>query len=213
MLPSVTQAKPRRGRQAEAARNDQLVLDAARAVFAQHGFDAPVAAVAERAGVGIGTLYRRYGAKDDLLKKLCVLSLEQNLTAADAALAAETPWEGLCDYVRTCVALAVGAFAPLAGQIEATDEMFQLARAVRRRVTGLVRRAHAAGALRQDATAVDVLQLIERFSRAFPPGGDPREQAVRHRQVEIALSGLRAGTQPPLPGRAPKPRDYESRWA
>lgn len=203
---------PRRGRQAEAQRNDALVLEAARAVFAERGGDAPVAAVAERAGVGMGTLYRRYGGKDELLQTLCLLSLEQNLAAAERALEAESPWDGLGDYVRTCVGLAVGAFSPLAGRIDATPEMARLAAAVRRRVTELVRRGHAAGALRTDANAIDVLQLIERFSRAFPPSADARDDATRRRLVEIALSGLRAGAGPPLPRPAPRPSDYERRW-
>lgn len=208
----MTDASPRRGRQAEALRNDELVLNAARAVFAERGSDAPVAAVAERAGVGMGTLYRRYGGKDELLQKLCLLSLEQNLAAVESALAAVTPWEGLCDYVRTCVRLAVGAFRPLAGKIEATAEMSQLAGTVRRRVTELVRRAHTTGALRGDANAIDILELIERFSRAFPPSDDPGDKATRRRQVEIALGGLRAGAEQPLPRPAPKPGDYARRW-
>jgi AcrR family transcriptional regulator len=208
----VTQQRPRRGRQAEALRNDTLVLDAARAVFAERGGDAPIAAVAERAGVGIGTLYRRYGGKDELLQRLCLLSLEQNLAAAQRALAADAPWDGLCDYVRACVGLAVGAFSPLAGQIEASDDMSRQAKAVRRRVTELVRRAHVDGSLRADANAIDVLQLIERFGRAFPPSDDAKDQATRGRQVEIALGGLHAGATSPLPAPAPKPSDYERRW-
>ncbi|HJZ28613.1 MAG TPA: helix-turn-helix domain-containing protein, partial [Streptosporangiaceae bacterium] len=51
------------GRQAEARRNDLVVLEAARDVFSAQGADAPVSAVADRAGVGIGTLYRRFGSK------------------------------------------------------------------------------------------------------------------------------------------------------
>ncbi|MGI8430649.1 MAG: TetR/AcrR family transcriptional regulator [Solirubrobacteraceae bacterium] len=204
--------RPRRGRHAEALRNDALVLDAARAVFAERGGDAPVAAVAERAGVGIGTLYRRYGGKDELLKRLCVLSLEQNVAGAESAIASDEPWEGFCEYVRTSIRLAVGAFSPLAGKIEPTEEMSRLAGTVRRRVTELVRRAHADGSLRTDANAIDILQLIERFSRAFPPNGDSQDEATRRRQVEIALGGLHANVGPPLPGPAPKPSDYVRRW-
>lgn len=205
--------RPRKGRQAEAVRNDALVLEAARAVFAERGSEAPVAAVAARAGVGIGTLYRRYGGKDELLQKLCLLSLEQNLAAVESALAANTAWDGLCDYIRTCVDLAVGAFSPLAGKIETTVAMVKLASTVRRRVSELVTRAHAAGTLRADANAVDILQLIERFSRAFPPSADPQEKATRRRQVELALSGLQSGRGELLPLPAPTTSDYERRWA
>ena len=83
------------GRQAEARRNDLVVLEAARDVFSALGADAPVSAVADRAGVGIGTLYRRFGSKTELLQRLCVLAMDQTLQAADDALEASDPWAGL----------------------------------------------------------------------------------------------------------------------
>ena len=92
-----------RGRQQEAARNDRKVLDAAREVFATQGWDAPVSAVAERAGVGMGSLYRRYGSKTELLQRLCVLAMEQNIAAAEQSLAMDEPWDALSSYVHACV--------------------------------------------------------------------------------------------------------------
>jgi AcrR family transcriptional regulator len=208
----VTSTKPLRGRQAEAARNDRAVLYAARAVFAEHGFDAPMTAVAETAGVGIGTLYRRYGGKQELLQRLCVLSLEQNLDAANAALAADDAWEGLCDYIRACVDFGAGAFAPAAGTIVATADMWQHARAVRRHVGKLVKRAQQDGAVRPDVNAIDILQLVQHFSRAHPGSSRPRGSATGERQLAIALSGLRAGAVVALPRPAPRAEDYESVW-
>jgi AcrR family transcriptional regulator len=61
---------PLSGRRKQAARNDGIILDAARAVFVADP-TAPIAAVAERAGVGISALYRRHGSKEDLLRRLC----------------------------------------------------------------------------------------------------------------------------------------------
>src|SRR5882757_4393893 len=90
------------GRQSDARRNDLAVLDAARDVFTARGADAPISDVAARAGVGIGTLYRRYGSKTELLQRLCVLAMEQSLAAAAAALAMDNPWNGLTAYIRTC---------------------------------------------------------------------------------------------------------------
>lgn len=104
----------------EAARNDRLLLDAAREVFATKGFDAPVAAIAERAGVGIGSLYRRYATKRDLLQHLCVLAMEQGVEAAERGLADDDAWAGLAGYIRDCVAFGTGALAPLAGSRPAT---------------------------------------------------------------------------------------------
>ena len=72
---------PMSGRRAEAARNDRRILDAARAVFvADPG--APIAAVAEHAGVGISALYRRYASKEELLRRLCGDGLKVYLAAA-----------------------------------------------------------------------------------------------------------------------------------
>ncbi len=112
-----------RGRQAEARRNDLAVLEAARDVFIAMGADAPIAAVAERAGVGMGTLYRRYGSKTELLQRLCMLAMEQALEAADEALRADDPWAGLAGYITAAIELRSGALASLAGRIETTDEM------------------------------------------------------------------------------------------
>ncbi|MGI8413159.1 MAG: TetR/AcrR family transcriptional regulator [Solirubrobacteraceae bacterium] len=203
--------KPLRGRQAEARRNDRLVLDAARRVFAEHGFSAPITAVAEEAGVGIGTLYRRYDGKDELLQHLCVLSLRQNLEAANEALAMDDAWEGLADYIQRCVDFGAGAFAPVAGTIVTTDEMRELAQAVRSSVSKLVTRAQRVGSLRTDVNVIDVLQLVEHFSRAHP-GAGPRTRGPRARQLAIALSGLRADGRLALPAPPPTPEDYEAAW-
>ena len=214
------------GRQAEARRNDLVVLEAARDVFTAHGAAAPIAAVAERAGVGMGTLYRRYGSKTELLQRLCVLAMDQALAAADAALAASDPWEGLAGYIRACVDLRSGALASLAGQIETTAEMRETARLSMARAAEIVARAHETGSLRADVTALDITWLIEQFSRRAPDPVDPEEERnVRDRLLAIALAGLQAGllppagqvprapAAPPLPGRPPSPALYTSRWS
>jgi len=72
-------APPLRGRQAQAAQNDGLILQAAREVFLADP-TAPISAVAERAGVGIGALYHRYAGKEDLLRTLCRNGQEIYLT-------------------------------------------------------------------------------------------------------------------------------------
>ena len=205
------------GRQAEARRNDLVVLEAARDVFAAQGADAPVSAVAERAGVGMGTLYRRYGSKTELLQRLCVLAMNQALTVADDALAASDPWDGLCGYIRACVELRSGALAALAGQIEATAEMRRTARRGMARLAEIVARAHAGGRLRADVTALDVSWLIEQFSRRPPDWLEPfdpdEERNVRSRLLAIALDGLRAHPGHVLPGRPPSRSRYMNRWS
>jgi len=213
------------GRQAEARRNDMVVLEAARDVFTAQGAGAPISAVAERAGVGMGTLYRRYGSKTELLQRLCVLAMEQALAAADDALGAGDPWDGLAGYIRACVELRSGALAALAGQIETTAPMRSTARRSMARLEEIVARAHRAGRLRPDVTALDISWLIEQFSRRAPDQVDPDEERnVRSRLVAIALDGLRARAgEPldglraragePLPGRPPSRSHYAGRWS
>jgi AcrR family transcriptional regulator len=207
----------RRGRYLEAQRNDRLVLQAAREVFATRGAAAPVAAVAERAGVGVGSLYRRYGSKTELLQRLCVLAMQEAASAAEVALAAEDAWTGLADYIRTCVAFGSGALGPLAGTIETTPEMWALSRAGRGLLGRVVARAHAANVLRADVTSLDIAWLIEHFGKHGPDRLDDDAEAanVRRRLLAIALDGLRspnAAAVAPLPGTPPGAEYYEQRW-
>ena len=71
---------------ADARRNQQQVLDAARELFIERGLDCPLEEVARRAGVGIGTLYRRFGDRDALIKAVLLDALEQSLASAERAL-------------------------------------------------------------------------------------------------------------------------------
>jgi AcrR family transcriptional regulator len=202
----------RRGRQAEAERNDHRVLAAAREVFATQGAGAPVAEVARRAGVGMGSLYRRYGSKTELLQRLCTLGMEQAIEAAEVAESAEDGWSGMVGYVRTCVAFGSGALAPLAGTIETTPEMWRISRRGRELLDRVVARARREGGLRQDVTALDVAWLIEHFSRRGPAPRGPDDDNVQRRLLAIAIDGLRSGQPEPLPGTPPGAEHYEGRW-
>src|SRR5437762_3161463 len=100
---SETTTAPLSGRRAQAARNDRRILDAARAVFtADPG--APISAVAARAGVGIGALYRRYASKEELLRRLCADGLQRYIAEAEAALADQgDPWTAFATFMRRIV--------------------------------------------------------------------------------------------------------------
>jgi AcrR family transcriptional regulator len=201
------------GRQAEARRNDRAVLDAARDVFSAQGADAPISAVAERAGVGVGTLYRRYGSKTELLQRMCVLAMEQGIEAAGEALDADDPWTGLCGYIRACVEMRSGALGSLAGQIDMTDEMLSTARRGMTLAGEVVARAHRAGSLRPDVTALDIALLIESFSRRSSGAEADEERNAQARLLAVAFDGLRAPGATPLPGRAPSVSRYTGRWS
>jgi AcrR family transcriptional regulator len=209
-------ARSRRGRQAEARRNDRAVLDAARVVFAVHGPDAPVSAVAAEAGVGMGSLYRRYASKEELLQSLCQASMEQQIAAAGAALAgSDGPWDALAGFIRACVSFRAGVFSSVAGTIPVTAEMSATARHAHELLERLVVQASRAGSLRQDVSSVDIYQLIELFSRRRPD-----DEGAYQRLLAIALDGLRAPGREPsglmettlLPGSTPTWESYARRW-
>jgi AcrR family transcriptional regulator len=207
------QQRQLRGRQAEAERNDRLVLAAARAVVARYGASAPVSAIAEQAGVGMGSLYRRYGSKDDLLRHLCRLAMQDTISAAEHALTEPDAWAGLAGYVRECVAQRTGTLGALAGSIETTRDMWALSRRSRDLLEQLVDLAHRQGSLRSDATALDVAWLIEALGRFWPTDPAPEDVDISDRLIAIALGGLRARPGvPDLPGAPPTARHFERRW-
>ncbi|MFI6296547.1 TetR/AcrR family transcriptional regulator [Nonomuraea sp. NPDC050790] len=206
-------APPRkRGPHALAARNDQALIEAARHVFTTQGFDAPVSAVAEHAGVGMGSLYRRYRTKEELLQRLCVDSMERVANAAQDGLAHEDPWQGLTSYIRKCASFGFGILAPLAGAIAVTPEMTQASERAQRLADDLVARAHRAELLRADVSTMDISLLIGQFGRPIPAPPGQSEEEIRSRLLTIALDGLKAHNTGSLPGEPPSARQYEALW-
>jgi AcrR family transcriptional regulator len=160
----------------------------------------------------MGSLYRRYGSKTELLQYLCVLSLRQVIDAAEAALAAADPWDGLLGYVRACVGFGAGAFAPLAGTIEVTGEMLATAKRSDLLLRRVLARAQDSGQARPDVTGDDVWGIIEQFSR---PSANPRtsdESGLRQRILAITLDGLRPQNDTCLRGRLPSPHATARKW-
>src|SRR3712207_5882447 len=135
---------------------------AAREVFlADPG--APIAAVAERAGVGIGALYRRYPSKDALLQRLCGDGLQAYLDAAESALADDRdPWAAFAGFLSRVVEIGAGSLTlRLAGTFPPTPELYAAAARAGERNVELVRRAHDAGVLRPDFTVNDLGMVFE----------------------------------------------------
>jgi AcrR family transcriptional regulator len=201
-----------RGRQAQAAQNDELILRAAREVFLADPA-APIAAVAERAGVGIGALYHRYAGKEDLLRTLCHAGQQAYLAEVQRALGSGgDPWEAFTSFLRRIVAANThGLTARLAGTFRPTAEQMAMAEQMRALGTELFERARATGQLRPDIAWLDVEYLLEFLARVKL--GDPARTAeLRQRHLTIIIDGLR-NTQPaPLPGDPPTWQEQTERW-
>lgn len=207
---------PMSGRKAQAARNDKVILEAARAVFVDDP-KAPISAVAERAGVGISALYRRYASKEDLLRKLCHDGLLLYVSVAEKALAAGdaggAPWEVFAQFMRDAVAAETTSLTQaLAGTFTPTPELFADATRANELSIELLRRTKAAEVIRDDVTNGDLGLLIEQLNTVHL-GGEERTRELRQRYLELILQALQAPASSDLPGQAPSDAELGSRWA
>ena len=192
------------GRRAEAARNDERVLHAAREVFVVAP-DAPMSVVAQRAGVGIGSLYRRYPSKEALVAQVCLAGVREVEAEARVALdrARSYPWGAFVGFMTG--ALAGGAaslIAGLAGTFTATEELLAASARLREAVQELLDCVQAAGAVRPDVTAED-LGLLFRQLRAIELDDEQRALTLRRRWLELTLQAFHATGAAPLPGPPP----------
>jgi AcrR family transcriptional regulator len=197
-----------KGRQAEAARNDERLIVAAREVLAATP-DATMAQIAERANVGVATLYRRYPSKEALVAGVWLASVRE--VEAEARVARDRarmfPWGAFVGFMTASVASGMGALAAaLAAAVTPTDELTAAETTMRGAMQELLEVAQGAGAVRPDVTVEDVRLLFEQL-HAVTADTARREAALRRRYLELVLQALRAPGAAPLPGPPPAVRE------
>jgi AcrR family transcriptional regulator len=171
----------------DARDNRERILEAARAVFADEGFDAPMRSVADRAGVGPATLYRRFPTKQALVTEAfadrlhaCHAIIERGLTDPD-------PWRGL----RTVIAELFELHALDEGFARAFPYVSELVPARERSLTALAELAHRARShLRPDFTLEDLILLLRANAGLRAPSAPARLAAAR-RFTTLAVQSLR----------------------
>src|SRR3954454_14936054 len=195
----VMEATPQSGRRAQAARNDDRIIEAARQVFIANP-SAPIAEVAKQARVGISALYRRYPSKEDLLRELCADGLRRYISAAEAAAADEAdPWNALAAFMQRVVAADAASLTQrLAGAFEPSEDLYRAASYAGELNTKVFERAQRAGAIRPDADVSDLGLIFEQLA-SIRLGYRERTHELRRRYLTLALDGLRAQGQDPLP--------------
>lgn len=178
----------------DAERNRRRILDAAAAVFAERGLGVTMDDIAQRAGVGVGTAYRRFSDKEELIDALFVDRIEALAALAEQGLAHEDPWEGLVWFMEQALVEQQqdrGLKELVLGATRGHGPTGHARRRLAPIVTALFDRARASGQLRDDVEGVDtpVLQLMLGSVLDFSRDVEPE---LWRRFLVIVLDGLRA---------------------
>ncbi len=180
-------ARPAR---ADARRNYDALVAAARTAFLERGADASLEDIARRAGVGIGTLYRRFPNRQALLEAVYLEEIQAMCEGA-AKLADLPPWQALETWLRDFLDFGLSKQA-FAGELvdalgKASEFFIACKKTMLDTLTLLVARAVESGDVRRDAAPADVLRLVGGIAHSYKP--DPEQS---HRLLGIVLDGLRA---------------------
>ena len=182
---------------ADAARNAERILRTAREVYAELGPDAPMEVIANRAGVGERTLYRRFPTKGELARAVIDQSIAENLSPViERATRSRNPLRGLTDLIEAAIALGAREHNVLAGALKAgtlTDVSVQLDAALE----DLTRRAQQAGLVRADLVADDLPRMVAMLFSVLGTM-DPASNGWR-RYVALMVDAIST----PQPGRLP----------
>lgn len=183
------------GLRADARRNRERILAAAREVFVERGPDAPLDEIATRAGVGNATLYRRFPDRAALMRALALDLLAEMADEVRTALADEDdPFRALARYMHRALDVRVGAVMPvLADRIAADPDVLRARDETAAVVQRLIETAQQSGAMRSDVTFGDIGLVLVRLSRPLPAAvSRALDAALAHRHLDLLLAGLRA---------------------
>jgi AcrR family transcriptional regulator len=184
--------QPTRKPRVDAVRNRERVLEAAKKVFSAGGPDASLEAVAREAGVGIGTLYRHFPTREALFEAVYRREVQQLADLAEELKEQPDPVEALRRWMRSnvrFVATKKGMLQALALAVEKNSELFAYSSdRLTQAVGGLLGRAVAAGEIRNDISAEDVLRALVGMSYTYD---QPGWQKSVLRLVDVFIDGLR----------------------
>jgi AcrR family transcriptional regulator len=185
----------------DAQRNRDRIVAGARELFAGEGVDVPVEEITRRAGVGMGTLYRHFATKEELVDAVLGDAFEAYVELARRAAEAPDGWNAFAGFLEQALELHAANRALM--EVVLTSERGRdRAQEVRKRIrpllATLVERAQAEGALRADVAAEDVPVLLWACARVIQATADVAPDAWR-RHLALLLDGLRVGAATPLP--------------
>jgi AcrR family transcriptional regulator len=179
-----------RSMRADARRNYERLVSSAKEVFAEHGSDASMEAIAKHAGVGVGTLYRHFPKRIDIVEAVYRNDLDELMRTAEGLMSDLDPWAALAEWLHAFIRYAQGKRVFLSELHEAFEKNPQLKLASRERINQVMEqvldRAQKAGAARTDVDGQDVMQLVGPMCTSATLSDDQAE-----RLIAMILDGLR----------------------
>lgn len=175
---------------ADAARNRELILETAAAVFAEQGLEAGYDEIARRAGVGVGTVYRRFPERDELVQALFEARINEIVAIAERAAAMVDPWQGLTSFMTGALEqqYANRGLKEVLARIISKDDHVRVGHdLLGPMVDSIVQRAQAAGALRADVGSADVGAVLMLMGSMTTPA----QPELWRRYLALFLDGLR----------------------
>lgn len=205
-------AGPRRaGRpRADALRNRERIVDAAREMAVEHGADISLDEVARRAGVGNATVYRHFHDRAELMRHAVLSVMDRASRRAEEALEGADPFEALCGFAHAVVEERVGALCSLLSATVDLDHPDLLAGrlGLEADVEAVMGRAREAGQLRPDIGVGDLMMTLSQLTRPLPGCSCVDSDRFAHRHLQLFLDGLRAPARSVLPGTAVTLEDF-----
>lgn len=176
----------------DAARNRELLIAAAREVFARRGLEASLDEVARHAGVGVGTAYRHFANKYELLSALMTQAVDEMVADAERALAEDDPWQGLVLFLESALAVQSedrGLREALMG-VHDPQKLEQIHDRLVGPISEILLRAQRAGVVRADAEPTDIGFLITMACAVADVASDSAPDLWR-RYLAMCLEGLK----------------------
>lgn len=187
----------------DAELNRQRLLEAASRLFAERGLDVSMDEIAQQAGVGVGTAYRRFASRDLLVEALFEDRVEQFVALAEEALAADDPWRALVAFLERSAAMqacdrGLKQLLLSSHHAHASERLAKVRRRVLPMLGELVRRAQETGQLRADVSEMD-LPFLNLMTGAVADYSGHVDPELYRRYLAILLDGLRARRDDAVP--------------
>ncbi|MGH4029732.1 TetR/AcrR family transcriptional regulator [Actinomycetota bacterium Odt1-20B] len=194
---------------ADALRNRERIIGAAREMFVEFGAEVPLDEIARRAGVGNATLYRHFPDRGDLQREVVLHVSDRIVARAEQALAESATdeagtFEALRGFVHDAADERIGALCPMLSAHFDHDhpDLFEARNRIQDRVEELMERARAAGQLRTDIAVGDLMVALSQLTRPLPGTPCANMDGFIHRHLQLFLDGLMTPARSELPGEA-----------